>query len=208
MIYAYRMALEKGTLDPGMQASLRNALADTLLDMGKLQAADSEVRSSLQITPNQVAGYYIAFKIAEKRGQDQTCLEALDELIWRSERAGKGQSAISSDIEIDSKILQTTRNQLRGRVIDGLIREERFQEALDLLDRWEQTAGLELTLLERRAWIDLKTSRLQRARDTYLKMIDQAPQHAERWIRRVAGIYAKMGEQEKAVQILTALEKG
>lgn len=223
-ILEYERVLKTETFDRAMKASLLNTLADCYLESGTGEKADALLDGSIQLEAEQLAAYYLKYRLAERSGKSALMLNYLKKLLSRVENA-KFESKISTDIHIPLETLRHSIGQLLERMGDLPAALELYASAPDL-SRKEQQRFVEMALqqnqlelveanvaswgewhaqepreLELAALFHLKRGRIDSALEAYIELQGRFPENVQ-ITKRIAGIYAKLGQQDKAVQII------
>ncbi|NOZ74702.1 MAG: glycosyltransferase [FCB group bacterium] len=229
-VSCFKKAIHIGGLPPKMTTSLQNTYAETLIRLGKSHEAQKWIEKSLAQFPNQIGAYFLQYTQANKvdslEGQIKA-LEAMIEQTWLIKKHGK---TLSTDVEIPIRDLEyylirtgmklkeperVERYAHRLRVRPHLTYREReiLGKYFLLMGDWDR-AGEQLkkiyydqpentTILDLLGLFYLKQKKFSAAIHYYtlfhrLKPEDKAVR------RRLAGLYAKTGDVEKAEALLSS----
>ncbi len=225
----YLKALELDQFESAMQASLMNSYADTLLDLGRLAEALPFIERSLDLHKNQNAAYFLKYRVAELEHRSQDAIQALEDLALRQEQIQKQGTSISTDIEADHIVLRKTIADLyfaqkqwpqaaknyqlcldagdKSELVlksyfKSLEQLEDWPGALDVLGKLIQLTGESPLYLNAIGTILLRMKEYQAALQTYLRLNHLQPREVTT-CRKIASIYAKMGNVDKAQEWLT-----
>jgi len=217
------LAERSGQLPRQMLVSLYNSLAEARWKMGRLRSAAAAVQKSLQIQPRQVAAYFMKYRLALEENNYETALHALEQLRKYND-LNRSKSLISVDVNIPPiRVIRA--------IVDVLKQANRREEAVRYLleslkeepeERWPRVAGemraighgLPLADLIARnstpetiAKLAVAVIRIEDfplAAALYEKLVDQ-DEYRELALKRLVGLYAKMGQAHKAEYFLREL---
>ncbi|RMF08462.1 MAG: glycosyltransferase [Candidatus Neomarinimicrobiota bacterium] len=230
-VRCFQKALNLGSLGPEMDASLKNILADTLLKLKKPTEAKRWLEESLAAFPRQIGGYYLRYKLALEQQDLWGQIKALETVLAKTVEVQKEGKSLSTDIEIPQRDLEYVlvrlglktdtpdyvepyahrlrlrpelsyrERELLGRYYLSLGDWERAEEQLKKIyhDQPENTVILDLLGL-----LYLKQKKFAAAIHYYTLYSRLKPKEKAAK-RRLAGLYAKTGETERAKEILAAL---
>ena len=220
----YAEALRLRQFDPAMEASLLNAYADTLLDLGENEAVADLINRSLGLKSRQIAAHFLAYRLAHSSGDKARAIQALEQVKALQPQIRKQGTALSTDIDIaESRIAYTLGDLYSSQerwgeaaeayglalsqgpeTSEGLNRYFKVLEqlmdwdaALDVLGRLIKLNGEQPTYLHALGMILLRRSDFNEALAVYLRLNDLQPGVPE-VRRKIAAIYAKLGNLEEA----------
>ncbi len=225
----FRIALNLNQFDKEMTASLLNAMADSLLEMGMFEAAERAALDSLDRVSDQVGAGFVLFKSAERQQNYSLALRRLEKLRKiNAEMAGKIKS-IATDIIIEEKVLRFSEFILLARagelekalnlgeelrktdrenltLLDNLstiyLQRNEFAKAEQCLLHMQSLLPHELRVLDLLALAQIKQQKFSEAIPAYEEMLRLSPDN-EKIIKRLAGLYAKIGQVARAEEMLT-----
>jgi len=226
----YQTALDLHQLEPRMEASLLNALADTLLELGNYDEAAGLIKRSLAQFERQYAAYYLQYRLARLQQDVPAAISCLKSLIDQQRSLTTQGSDLSTDIEIKVDLLWRTLGDLYAgqkvwpeaaiayeqslknyagdaallknyfRVLEKL---QSWDKAIEILGQIIQLEGEQPGLLQALATLLLRLNNYELALEVYLRLNTIQPEQSA--IRRqIAGLYAKLGQVEVS---LTWLEE-
>lgn len=196
----YRKALNLGQFAAPMKASLHNALADVLLDLGQEQEAQDLIEWSLGRFPRQIAAYYLLFRLAEKQTDLTAASAALQAMQQQLPDISRHGSDLSTDVTVDSEIIAKTLDQLAVRRFNDSLEKADYVQALEIAEPYATDPWR-----ERQALVCIKLGRFEEAIDRYHSLLQTHPGN-ENLIKRIAALYAKLGRREEAVKLLAAIQ--
>ena len=224
----YKIARDLNQFDSSMKASLFNSYADTLIDLGRIDEAESLVKKSLSLHTLQNAGYFLQYRLGIIRGKKDQAIQALMQIQNQSQQIKNAGSDISTDLEIDSSTIWSTlgelylqteqwvkaaevfENSLRGsgdsaKVLRSyfkvLERLEDWPTALDVLGRLIKLEGELPTYIAAIGAILIRMGEFEAALHTYLNLNHLQPD--DQGVRRkIASLYAKLGDVNSAEEWL------
>ncbi len=226
----YLKALSLKGLDRSLHVNVLNTTAETYLKLGDLQKAEQYARQSLQLAPQQVAAYYLMYRIAYAAHKPQEAVQRLQKLLEMNRKSDQMQRDVSTDIMLDeTDILITLADLLAeiGQVDEGvsywyqalqkapdnwavlkrflnfLLKTKRWQEALNLID--SRPIEQDPALLDIKGMLQIKQQDFVGAIQSYARLLQLKPENTE-IVRRLAGLFLKIGQAEKAERLMQMLE--
>ncbi|MFQ6614941.1 MAG: tetratricopeptide repeat protein, partial [Fidelibacterota bacterium] len=225
----FRKALQLGGLSKKLSASLRNIYAETLIRTGKKKAAEALIAESLAAFPDQIGAYYLKYMLTSQANDIMGQIKALETIIEQYKKIRKNGKTLSSDVEIpvrdvEYRLIQTALQSEEPEYVVSHAHRLRIRPHLTYGEReilgkyflvigdWEH-AGEQLKkiyydqpentmILDLLGLYYLKQKKFSAAIHYYnlyhrLKPKDEAVK------RRLAGLYAKIGEVEKAEALIS-----
>ncbi len=227
----YEKALKHQRFDPGMEASLLNTYAEALMKLGQMEQAGEIALQSVSKIPQQVGGYYLLYKLAESGKNKKEALDWLLKLFEANVKLRTMPKKLSTDILLDEADLiyelfknyaELNEPQQALEWFKKLPVEKRVEpdllintarQFLQLNDLKNVLECLQYPVLaEHPAALDLlgivhiKQQDWQKASEVYEKLLAQAP-HDAAIVKRLAGIYAKNGQMQKAQTLIEYLNQ-
>lgn len=222
----YLQALKLKGLNKELRINVLNTTAETYLKLGDLEAALDYARQSMRQAPQQVSVYYLMYRIAEKVGQleeaanwlkkllemnrnsetifrqiatdiklnEADILATLSDLLIKIGKSDEGKSFLYQALEKDSN-----NDMLFKRLINLLLAENKWQEVSQLLK--ERTIDNEPELLDLKGIIQIKQQNFGEAIQIYVRLLQLQPSNMAA-VKRLAGLFLKIGEKEKANQLM------
>jgi len=223
----YERALTLRQFEPSMEASLLNCAAQTCFKLGMVERAEELSKRSLELVPIQSGAVYNLYKLAERRGETAEVIRLLTQLLDNARRLETETKRISTDtVPPMHRILTSLGNsQLNAGDKDAAF--DSFAEActhpgcnevvlpvlIQLgteLERLPAVRGILEEAVRREvspARLDLlgithiKLREFERAAEVYEHLRLLIPDDPQ-VIRRLAGLYAKLGRVDKAATLL------
>ncbi len=225
----YREALKYHRFDPGMEASLLNTYGEALMKLGQTKQAQKMALQSISKIPQQGGGYYLLYKLAENEGDRQKTLNWLLKLFDSNQKLRESGKKLSTDILLNQddvtfeifktylalndaqKALDWLSKLPQEKQIDGglllkkaelYFKTNNLNGAQNILknDMFAQNPGalnlLGITYIKQQDW--------NKAVYTYEELLKIEPDNSDT-IKRLAGIYAKNGQMEKAQALVKLL---
>ncbi len=224
----FQIAWKKNSFDKAMKASLLNTMAETHVNLQQYDAAAKWCGKSINLVPKQVGAYYMLYRIASEQLQQEQALKYLLETFRNNEALLQSSKTLSTDVLIDRQQLLLTiaalqekmqqfesalstyeqlpkkylqDRQRRMHLARLALQSGNAAKALDLLPQPDNDLGpadLDLAGL-----ILIKNQKFAGAISIYEKLLARMPQNAP-LRRRLAGLYAKTGNLQKAQSFLSA----
>ncbi|HQV30275.1 MAG TPA: tetratricopeptide repeat protein [Calditrichia bacterium] len=226
----FQKGLDLDQFDKAMTVSLYNAFAEACMKVQDLDKAEDLLRYSLKLQANQIGGYYLSYRVAMERGEHASARKYLLKLAEQNRRTRPEDNQISTDIIINESQIDFELGQLalrEGNFEEALtylekvlpvhpentrllrqlaelyLKTQRLSEARTVLCKlWEkepenaQVADLLSVVL-------IKMERFREASMVLEKSLAYDPTPV--LVRRLAGIYAKGGDQQRALNLLQTL---
>ncbi|UCH63674.1 MAG: glycosyltransferase [Fidelibacterota bacterium] len=226
-LQVYLRAQEINAFTGPSVATLLNALAETSWHMDRLDEAESYARESLAVTRRQTSGSFILYRVMRSRGDIRGQIENLESILPFSSGGTPGsQSDLPKDVLLPRKHVLFSLGQLYLSAEDYAAAEKVLRECLALQPDSQETREMLVSSLARRnLWEELlavladlqqppsdhhremggvallKLQRFEEAIIYYSAWLKDKPDH-EGLRKRLAGIYAKVGDREAAQRVL------
>ncbi len=226
-LQAYLRALEINVFKGSSVATLYNALAETCWQLDRFEEAENYALKSLAITERQTSGNYIMYRIRHSTGNIPGQIEYLERILPYSHQGDMGSgSDLPKDVSLPrqhllfslgklyisnenfssaEKVLKEyleqdpERTEVRELLATVLARQNRWEEFLSILVGLQQPLSKNLRELYGVALVKLQ--RFKEAIVYYQAWLEEEPAH-EGLRRRLAGLYAKMGDRQAAERLL------
>lgn len=226
----YLIALEKNRFQKSLKTQLLNTISEAYLKLEQYDRAVEFAERSLTLNSAQIGAYYLRYRIAEARGEWNDALQWLEKLREKNKQVAQGTLHTENDILLSDLDIAITQANLLHRA--GRIEEARnaLKEFLHLpvelptlkrivrfwLDRGEDEmaraalleneAHLDNELLDTLGLIQIKQQNFLQAIQTYTRLFGLQPNNLQ-IVKRLAGLFLKIGEKEKAEQLLKMLNE-
>ncbi len=224
----YQIAMKLKQFDSSMEASLLNAYADTLFEMGRLDDVSQLIQKSLKLHRLQNAAHFLSYRVAMVKKDLNLAIQALLVIQEQQTKILASGSDISTDIEIDKatisralgdlylqteqwvKAAESYERCLRNSAdsipvlrnyFKALERLEDWPLALDVLGKLIQAEGEVPAYINAIGTILLRMEEYEGALNIYLRL-NQIQPDDENTKRKIASVYAKMGHTDKAQEWL------
>jgi glycosyltransferase involved in cell wall biosynthesis len=220
----YQKAFRLDQLPSPMQASLLNVMAEESLKTDQLQKAKKYANKSIDLVELQVGGFYILYKTAQIENQNNIAIQHLQTIFTNCKIIKKTKKRISSDVLIEEDKILYTIGSLYLCEDELQSAHQFFTKAFKANDSnknaYKKLLHLNIVLGNRREFLNLiennnlfiqqdleflnnlgisliKKKYFKCAISVYnqIKKIDPKNVMA---IKRIAGLYAKIGAQQKA----------
>ncbi len=96
----FRKAVRLNQFNVDMTASLYNAFSESLMAEGRLKEARAYCSKSEKLCSTQVGTYLLRYRIALKEGDEERIKQCLDELNAQNRKMAGAEKAISTDVRI------------------------------------------------------------------------------------------------------------
>ncbi len=227
----YKRAWKLQNFTKGMQASLLNTMAEAELKLSKSQDAARHCQKSIALIPEQVGAYYLLFKMAEEQQDNEAALKWILELSRQNEELKTTAKRISTDVLFDEILLGT---KLAGLYIKTGRRENALEQLRVLLKKYPDSDEIKHHLLQIASdsgdfalaeqvlsevqptdiplfWdllglVLLKQQKFKDAIAAYEYLFQLQPEHMQT-AKKLAGLYAKIGDMEKAEALIRHLNQ-
>ncbi len=227
-IQHFEKAIQLDQLDDSLTASLFNVLAESYFKNGDYDAAKKNANKSVSLIHEQVGGYYMLYRIAEKNNYFEEGIKAIEMMTKNGRLLVKNGWKISTDVIIDEEKLAYTKAVLEEKSGDHAsayksiellantknaseeILNKAIQLALNLARIPEATALLKKLIVFNPARLDaqdtlgtiyIKQQNFPNAIEVYEKLHKISPSN-KNVTRRLAGLYLKLGNEQKATQLI------
>lgn len=224
-----KLAYRLNQFDKRMTVSLINVMSEALLKLGNYSEARKFSLKSAELEPSQCASYYLLYKIAYEQERYDESVKWLCKLLEQTRKLRNHKKAISTDLLIDeNKILYTLGNTYlkMGEVNaikcfeEFLLKEQDNVAVLKkLVDLYSSTNNLEkarekleslynitgdVKYLSLLGDIFIKQSKFEDAIENYEVILSKYPDNKVA-VKRLIGLYGKVGDIEKANFLLKNL---
>ncbi|MBA7596639.1 MAG: glycosyltransferase [Calditrichaeota bacterium] len=226
-LQVYLRALEIDAFTGPSAATLLNSLAETCWHLDRLDEAESYARKSLAITRRQTSGNFIMYRVMRSRGDVRGQIENLERVLpFSSGELAGTQSDLPKDVLLPRQHVLFSLGQLHLSTEDFATAEKVLRECLALEPDSQETREMLVSSLARQnRWEDLvailaglpqpppdhlremkgvallKLRRFEEAITHYSAWLEDKPDH-EGLRKRLAGLYAKVGDREAAQRVL------
>ena len=226
----YLIALEKNRFQKSLKTQLLNTISEAYFKLKQYDRALEFAERSLALNSAQIGAYYLQYRIAEARGEWNNALQWLEKLREKNKQVAQGTLHTENDIllsDLDIAITQANLLYRANRVEEArnVLKELlRFPVELStlkrivrfLLDRGEEEmartalleneAHLDSELLDALGLIQIKQQNFLQAIQTYTRLLGLQPDNLQ-IVKRLAGLFLKIGEREMAEQLLKMLNE-
>ena len=227
----YLIALKKNRFPKELKTQLLNTISEVYLKLKQTNLARKFARQSIGLNANQISGYYLLYRISESEGKVAEALQWINLLREKNQAALSGairsvNDILLSDVDIaftqaellyrNSQIAQANRclNEISGqspqgknslrRIVEFWTSRNEFDLAYRILKQNEQI--LDAELLDMLGIIQIKKQNFPEAIQTYTRLFGMNPQNLQ-IVKRLAGLFLKIGEKQKANQLLKVLNE-
>jgi len=223
----FEKALNLNQFDKPMTASLLNVLSENYFGSAKYREAKASAEESASIIKEQVSAYYMLYRIAEKTGEYDEAINAVNQMRKYVKVIEKNGFEISTDVTIDDDkliytlgILEEKRGSLPAaferfvNVLNKREDEEVYNKAIQLAFKIGKINKAEILLRElinfnpnRIDAIDtlgtvlIKLQKFNKAIEIYETLHNKVPKN-DQVVRRLAGLYLKTGKDQKAAALM------
>jgi len=231
-IKEYKVAHKLDQLPSDLTCSLLNVLAEELIKIEEYQAAQKYAQESLKITKKQVGGFYLLYKVAEQQGDLNKAINNLKIILKNSQDIKNTRKQISTDVVIEDDRILFTIGSLYHHKQELEKASSYYREALqynpDNIDSIKKLLGLTIQIDDKEqineALNNLTNLKKQdinflndiainlikngyhgQAIQVYEKVLDYN-QKDELALKRLAGLYAKIGNRKKAEALVGKLQ--
>jgi glycosyltransferase involved in cell wall biosynthesis len=227
----FRKALELNQFDDAMTASLLNTTAEALNKLKLFDEAGELIGRSIGIIPEQVGAYFMAYRKTQGQGQWSEALEWLSKLEYYNNLLRTQAGKISTDVLLSPEQVVFARGTVLeqlGRIAEaetlfsGLTRiipakvevwlhlaenrlkQNKFSEAEPALVKMETLAEQQPNFYDVLATVQIRLQKFTEAIATTERKISKYQPTADD-VKRLAGLYAKIGKTDIARELLSAL---
>ncbi len=232
-IQHYKLAYQLKQLPAHMTASLLNVLAQELLKIELIAESKQYVQQSVKMITIQAGGYYLLHKLALAEDKPLEAIHWLKELLIKTRMIRASRKYISTDVLIDDdRILYTIgslfhknhqfdqaynyywqayqlnsgNKELLKRLLEVSIILPREMDILQYVSRLEVFDQGDLEYLHKIALLMVKNSFYQHAINVYKRIRCFNPEDNNA-LKRLVGLYAKIGEMSKAEELAYTLNQ-
>ncbi|UCD38315.1 MAG: glycosyltransferase [Fidelibacterota bacterium] len=224
---AYLRALEINAFTGTSVSTLLNALAETCWQLDRLDEAETYARKSLGVTRRQTSGNFIMYRIMRSRGDVEGQVEYLERVLAFSQQGeGIPRGDLRKDIIIPRQHVLFSLGQLYLSIGNDAAAEKALKECLELKPDHRETLEMLIPVLAKQnRWEELltvlddlsrplpdniremggmaliKLKRFEEAITYHRAWLEDTPDH-EGLRKRLAGLYAKVGDRQAAQRIL------
>ncbi len=227
----YKLAWKLQKFTKAMQASLLNTMAEAEMTVGKSQDAYRHCKQSIELIPNQVGAYFLLYKMAEEEKDNEAALKWMQELYIQNGKLQVTAKRISTDVLFDEILLVT---EMAGLYNKTGQREKALEELRTLLKKYPDSDEIKRNLLQIASdsgdfalaeqvlnevqptdlplfWdllglVLLKQQKFKEAIKVYEHLFQLQPKHFQT-VKKLAGLYAKTGDMEKAGALISHLNE-
>ncbi len=223
----YLRALEIDAFTGPSVATLLNALAETCWHLDRLDEAESYARRSLAIASRQTSASFTMYRVMQSREDVRGQIDYLERVLpFSSGEIAGTQSDLPKDVLLPRPHVLFSLGQLHLSVEDYDAAEKVLRECLTLEPENSETRKLLISALAKQNhWEEilvvladlpqplpdylremkgvglLKLQRFEEAAIHYRTWLEDNPDH-EGLRKRLAGLYAKVGDREAAQRVL------
>ncbi len=228
----YQRALDLKQLDRSMTASLLNSLGDIHRLNQDWSPASECARQSVKLFPRQVAGNYLLYQVASATGDQSAAIKWLEKTAQNNHLLVTLPKQLATDIQIDDLRLQhnlgneylKAGNLQKAKDCYKVVakhkpgQQENNERLAEIARLENDLAGMEYYYSElyrdfpdNPIYTDLlglvyiKQKKYSQAIDIYETMIANNPANPN-LIKRLAGLYGIIGDNEKSVKLLAGVE--
>ena len=229
----FKIAIQSDTLGNSLTKDALNVMSQTYSYLGEWERAKQYSEQSIKLNPTQSGAYYMLYKCSEQQNNDEDSLEYL-RLLLRNTRKLKSQpNNIGNDVLISEyKIIKTIGDiykrigmqdkafdfysQLTGDALTETILWKiihltgelgEWDRLIDILEKYlENNKNTEIAIYDILGQSYIKTDQMEKALNIYLKLYD-AGELSKIILRRIATLYAKLGNLEKAEHFIVKMNR-
>ncbi len=227
----YEKAFRLNQFDKQMRVSLLNTMSEAYLKTEKYQKIIPLCEESIELEPLQVGGYYMLYRLADVLKDEKTAVKWLELLLEKNRILSSQIKKISTDVLIDEKrIIFALAEKYKkiGNLDKAIVCFQKFQqmepdriEASEKLleiylqkgDFFKAGECLQILLNKQPAneqYIDLlgvtliKQQKFKEAINYYEDIFQVNPRNSMA-LKRLVGLYGKIGEFHKANKLMEAM---
>ncbi len=224
----YEKAYALKQFNKSMTASLLNTMAESHVKLGNYDIAKTFCELSLTITSIQAGGYYLLYEIANRQNDYKSAIKWLKKLHEQKKGVKLSEKRISTDILIDEdRILYTIgslylkfgdidnaiyyyemvyqnrkdNTELSEQMVNIYIQTKDFEKAEKILQRLAQKNKKEFRYQDLLGFLLIKQRKFKDAITVYESILKQE-QTNNLIIKKLAGLYGKVGNMNKARELL------
>ncbi len=226
----YLKALNNNRFPLSLKVQLLNTTSEAYLKLNDLEQAEKFARQSVKQQPNQVAAYYILYRIARSQQKPAEALERLEDLLQMNQKAQRNPSQFVNDVLLSDADILFTRAELfyeLGQIEEAhAVLQQAFAIEKDEMsfrravqfwlnkEEWAHAENLLLNppqpfsndLLNWLGVVQIKQQKFVEAIQTYTRLFQNNPGDLE-IVKRLAGLFMKIGEPEKARSLMEMVEE-
>lgn len=229
----FKVALAYENFTPAMKASLFNVMAEAHLKLGAPAEAKKNIDSSLALVPHQTSAVYLQYRLADQAGDWDSALTWLDKLLEHSKSKTSPVEGLSVDVALDRgqilfakgmlllktgdagaarAALEGARNSginpaiMRAALVDVSLRTGDFSTAETELSALLTDNPHELKYLNLLGTLKIKQQDFSGAIKIYEQVV-RVDAGNELALKRLVGLYSKVGKVEKAHRLLQELNR-
>ncbi len=222
----YLIALENGNFQLSLKRQLLNNISEAYLKLNELQKAQEFAQKSLELSADQIGAYYLLYKIHVQSKAFDEAIEWLRRLQEKNQAAHQGRFVAENDIllaesdvlfalaelfvktqQVDkaemclNKVFEQQENstELAKRVVEFWLQHQLPAQAETFLQRFSPASDAEL--LDLKGLVQIKQENFIGAIQTYTQLFQLHPNNLG-VVKRLAGLFFKIGEKEKAESLL------
>jgi len=227
----YLIALQKNSFPKALHVNLLNTIGEVNLKLMKTSEAREFAQKSLALVPDQVAAYYLMYRISDAEGDKREAIDWLLKLRQKNTDSLRKPKKVATDLVLaDTDILFTLANVYQScnllkeakeclqkilekepknenvfrKLIELMVQNNELSEAERLLK--EKGLQLNADLLDLLGMIQIKKQDFLAAIHTYTRALQLQPDNMQ-IIRRLAGLFMKIGEEQKANRLIQMMSE-
>jgi len=231
-IIHYQIAYSLKQFDPEMTASLLNLISGNLLKLNKFKEARRYTMKSISMKPFQAAGYYLLYKTSITENKDEDAIKWLQKLLSITQKIQNSKTSLSSDIIIsedkirfvlgtlyyktkridkalecleDAYQINPDNIEVVKRLIEIHIEKGNTQMIEEYLTRFNNLTTDDSQYLNSIGTFLIKQKKFHIAIKVYESILLRAP-NSENAMKRLIGLYGKIGDIQKANRLLIILQ--
>jgi glycosyltransferase involved in cell wall biosynthesis len=221
---AYRL----NQFDEPMTASLLNAMAESHVKLKHYEIAEALCKRSIEMIPIQVGGYYLLYEIANRQDNYKGAITWLEKLREQNKEVKLSEKRISTDILIDEdRILYTMglfylksgntdkaiyyyervyhnkndHTDLLEEMVNIYTQTGNFEKAEKILKKLTQKDKKEIIYQDLLGIVLIKQKKFKDAITVYESILRKEGTN-NLILKKLAGLYGKVGNMEKARELL------
>jgi len=227
----FNHAMRLNVFAKSMRISLLNAMAESQMELKKYAEAEKLCLQSFKLLSGQVGAYLIYYRLALRTGKLDLALQRLKQLEAQNQMQSPERKQISTDVKIPrqnillefvelyqqlnrgdeaAEILERLFNEdsqnqkVLAKLINCRIQEDNLASATDLIEGLLELNPNHELCQDLPGVLFIKQQRFQKAIQFYQSRLNLEPGNAV-VLRRLAGLYAKVGRTEEAQQLAESL---
>jgi len=225
---ALNRALAVGTLPDDIRCTIFNNLAEIHIHLGQLDEAVAFANRAIELTPQQSLAYLLLYKAYKGLQNTARQIDCLQQVLSLAEAQATSCPDVSADVAVPRAVLYFNLGRLylhesqfsRGSacferalalqpdhteaalgLCECMIASGELQRAREVLAPLRERQPKNATVLERLVWLSIKQQDFQGAIAYCLELLQSNPAD-DKLRKRLAALYHKVGDSEKALQYL------